>query len=146
VGNSVQVLLTKINDLSRQLLSSLDGIPKKPNTASPQIDTVENLAASKNSAKQHSSDNNLANGDNGDNGDNAIENLMPLMQQRQALIEKLFSEYRSEKISLAAESLQQMVDLDNALTHQASNTKQFFKQQVIALKNSKKVNKSYQKY
>jgi len=68
------------------------------------------------------------------------------MQQRQALIEKLFSEYRPEQISLAAESLQQMVDLDNALTHQASNTKQSFKQQVIALKNSKKVNKSYQKY
>ena len=143
MSNTVQALLTKINDLSRQLLSSLDGMSKKPNTASPQIDTVENLAASKNSAKQHSSDNNHA---NADNTENEIENLMPLMQQRQALIEKLFSEYRPEQISLAAESLQQMVDLDNALTHQASNTKQSFKQQVIALKNSKKVNKSYQKY
>jgi len=143
VSNTVQALLTKINDLSRQLLSSLDGMPKKPNTASPQIDTVENLAASKNSAKQHSSDNNHA---NADNTENEIENLMPLMQQRQALIEQLFSEHRPEQISLAAESLQQMVDLDNALTHQASNTKQSFKQQVIALKNSKKVNKSYQKY
>jgi K+/H+ antiporter YhaU regulatory subunit KhtT len=140
VGNSVQALLTEINDLSRQLLSSLAGMPKKPNTASPQIDSVKSLAASKHSAEQGSNDNNLA------NADNAIENLMPLIQQRQALIEQLFSEHRPEQISLAAESLQQMVDLDNALTEQASNTKQSLKQQVIALKNSKKVNKSYQKY
>ena len=140
MSNTVQALLTKINDLSRQLLSSLADMPKKPNTASPQIDSVKSLAASKHSAEQGSNDNNIA------NTDNAVENLMPLMQQRQALIEQLFSEHRPEQISLAAESLQQMVDLDNALTQQASNTKQSFKQQVIALKNSKKVNKSYQKY
>jgi hypothetical protein len=137
VGNSVEALLTEINDLSRQLLLSLAGVPKKPKTASPQIDSVKSLAASKHSAEQGSSDN---------NADNAIENLMPLIQQRQALIEQLFSQHRPEQISLAAESLQHMVDLDNALTEQASNTKQSFKQQVIALKNSKKVNKSYQKY
>jgi hypothetical protein len=140
VGNSVQALLTEINDVSRQLLSSLAGMPKKPNTASPQIDSVKSLAASKNSAEQGSNDKGLA------NADNVVENLMPLMQQRQALIEQLFSEHRPEQISLAAESLQQMVDLDTALNQQAKSTKLVLMQQVVTLQNSKKVTQSYQKY
>jgi hypothetical protein len=140
VGNSVQALLTEINDLSRQLLSSLAGMPKKPNTASPQIDSVKSLAASKSSAEQGSNDKGLA------NADNVVENLMPLMQQRRALIEQLFSEHRPEKISLAAESLQQMVDLDTALNQQAKSTKLVLMQQVVTLQNSKKVTQSYQKY
>jgi hypothetical protein len=140
VGNSVQALLTEINDVSRQLLSSLAGMPKKPNTASPQIDSVKSLAASKSSAEQGSNDKGLA------NADNVVENLMPLMQQRQALIEQLFSEHRPEQISLAAESLQQMVDLDTALNQQAKSTKLVLMQQVVTLQNSKKVTQSYQKY
>jgi hypothetical protein len=115
-------------------------MPKKPNTASPQIDSVKSLAASKNSAEQGSNDKGLA------NADNVVENLMPLMQQRRALIEQLFSEHRPEQISLAAESLQQMVDLDTALNQQAKSTKLVLMQQVVTLQNSKKVTQSYQKY
>lgn len=172
MGNSVQTLLAKINGISQQLLSSFAQIPVQDNVVPPKIHSVSNMSAFQHNTKQTSSqqpdtkqtssqqpgnDKNIdkrintalpdANNENNtDNIDNDIDALMLLTEKRQNLIKQLFSTYKANEISLVTEDLQQMIDLDNLLSLQAIDIKQSLRQQVLALKNSKRINKSYQKY
>lgn len=165
MGNSVQTLLAKINGISRQLLSSFAQIPVQDNVVPPKIHSVSNMSAFQHNTKQTSSQqpgndknndkrintalpdaNNENNTDNIDNIDNDIDALMSLTEKRQNLIKQLFSTYKANEINLVTEDLQQMIDLDNLLSLQAIDIKQSLRQQVLALKNSKRINKSYQKY
>lgn len=72
--------------------------------------------------------------------------LNELMANRDSLIKSLFEKNTHEEISIELILLNEMLSLDTKLSSQSKAYKQVLAEQVIKLKKSKKVSKSYQKY
>jgi hypothetical protein len=114
--------LEKINEVSRQLLSRIQSIHMS-------IQSPENNVPVENSDDKQS---------------NTV--LANLVSTRKTLITHLFEHHTAENISVQAILLQEMLALDTELTINSTTCKQEIAEQVLNLKKSKKVTKSYQKY
>ena len=68
------------------------------------------------------------------------------MSKRQDLISTLFEQKTTEELSIEVELLNEMISLDSELSSKSQKCKQALAEQIITLKNNKKVKKSYQKY
>lgn len=127
MSNDIKSSLEQINDVSRQLLS--------------RILTMHN----KSQEKTESSNESL--NDESTNDSQTPENqLTELMANRNSLIRSLFEQNTHEDISIELNLLNEMLSLDTRLSNQSKAYKQLLAEQVIKLKKSKKVSKSYQKY
>ena len=78
--------------------------------------------------------------------DDENEELTKLMEKRRVLITTLFEQNPADHISSESELLQEMIALDSELTATAKLSKQVITEQMIKIKKSKKITKSYQKY
>jgi hypothetical protein len=123
VPNNTKIAIKQINDVSRQLLSRLLIIQKSMQTSPQNLESDELQSANKEN-----------------------ENLTELMENRQALITKLFEKNTADNISSESELLQEMIILDSELSSNAKLSKQAITEQMIKIKRSKKITKSYQKY
>ena len=72
--------------------------------------------------------------------------LTELMENRQTLITRLFEQNTAKDIRAEPELVLDMITLDNQLTANAELSKKVITEQVIKIKKSKKVAKSYKKY
>jgi len=119
--------LEKINSISQQLLlclqSSYDNILVESFTVDKETDIDERK-------KKHIKDTELA----------------ELIAIRERLISELFTQYTPKLLSKESALINEMVSLDKQLTAISNNCKQSLSEQVIKLKNSKKITKTYQKY
>jgi len=121
-SNSIKIkkMLEKTNKISRHLLSRVlvmqNNIQEKPN--------VKYDSGATEQVTEHE--------------------LTELMDQRQNLIKNLFEQYSAEEISHEVDLLNEMVTLDSELSKRSQLCKQDLAEQVIKLKKSKKVKKSYQ--
>jgi hypothetical protein len=113
--------IERINDVSRQLLSCIQSVRTslKPSN-NKSIENTESLPSNK--------------------------ELSELSTARQTLITHLFEHNATEDISSETVLLQEMLALDSELTANSTLSKQELAEQVVKLKKSKKVKKSYQKY
>ena len=121
--NSTQKSLEQINNVSRQLLSRIQ--------TTMQSDTYSTPLLNEEAQKQHKKNN---------------RELTELMSERQLLITSFFAVHTLEQISTQQELLAELLALDHELVSQSKAFKQIITEQVIKLKNSKKITKSYQKY
>lgn len=132
MANSTKQALEKINEVSRQLLSRIldvqNSIQEKPQIQDEPIanETIPNKQVN--------------------NEQITAQELTELMSERQSLISRLFEKKSTEEISLELNLLNEMVSLDNELSNKSQGCKQVLAEQVLKLKNSNKVKKSYQKY
>tara|TARA_B100000809_G_scaffold115908_1_gene114068 strand:- start:2713 stop:3081 length:369 start_codon:yes stop_codon:yes gene_type:complete len=114
--------IEQINEVSRQLLSRILSIHKSlqsPKKISP-VEKTEDLLSNR--------------------------ELTDLASTRQKLITHLFEQNTTESISSQTVILQEMLVLDSELTTNSTICKQEIAEQVLKLKKSKKIVKSYQKY
>lgn len=114
--------IEKINDVSRQLLSCIQSV-------------LISLQSSNNNSPESKSEDPPSN-----------KKLSDLSSTRQTLITRLFEQNTTEDLSSEIELLNEMVALDSQLTAKSTFSKQELAEQVVKLKKSKKVKKSYQKY
>ena len=127
MASSTKSKLEKINNVSRQLLSRILSVRNK---------ALENtVMISESSGDESNSDELLT--------EHAFTELM---SEREGLIKSLFKEKTTSEITQELTLLNEMVALDNELSSQSKACKQILAEQVIRLKKSKKVSKSYQKY
>ena len=117
--------IAEINEVSRQLLSRIHSTNTDLSSPPQELD-VEN--SEDQSANKESNE------------------IAEMMKIRQVLITKLFEQNTAKNISYESELIQEMIDLDSELTANANLCKQAITEQVIKIKKSKKVTKSYQKY
>jgi len=123
VSNDIRGSLEQINEVSRQLLS--------------RILTMYNKSQDKNDSFN----------DESTSDSQVTENeLTGLIASRDSLIHCLFEQNTHEEISIELNLLNEMISLDTKLSNQSKAYKQVLAEQVIRLKKSKKVSKSYQKY
>lgn len=118
--------LEQINEVSRQLLSRILSV--------------------QNTTQEHT---NVINESNNDStSDRLIKDneLTQLMTQREHLITCLLKEKTTKQLAQELDLLNEMVSLDSELTNSSQSCKETLAAQVIKLKKSKKVTKSYQKY
>jgi hypothetical protein len=125
VTDSTKKCIKKINEVSRQLLSRILATHKETQTY-PQELNKDNIE--KRSSKKESND------------------IAKTMENRQTLITRLFEQNTLENISSESELVEEMIILDNKLVANAKLCKQAITEQVVKIKKSKKVTKSYQKY
>ena len=125
MSNDTKQSLEKINQVSRQLLSCILVL---------QIDlqVLPQERGLKNTETQSIDDKN--------------KELTELTEKRQILITNLFEQNTTDSISSELELLQEMIALDSELTANAKLSKQVITEQVIKIKKSNKVTKSYRKY
>lgn len=123
MADCTKKLFQEINEVSRQLLSRILVIQKNLQT-SPQ-----NLK-----------------GDELESENKENEEVTELMENRQVLITTLFEQTSADNISSESDLLQEMIALDSELTLNAKLSKQTMTEQMIKIKKSKKITKSYQKY
>ena len=123
---NTKVSLKQINEVSRQLLSCIQSIRT-------------NLEFSNNNTATNSPEENV---------EELPENteIPKLVSERQTLITHLFEHNTAEELNSEAVLLQEMLTLDNELITTSAMTKQETAEQVVKLKKSKKIKKSYQKY
>ncbi|WP_182258830.1 hypothetical protein [Colwellia sp. BRX8-4] len=81
-----------------------------------------------------------------DDENKELTGLTQLTEKRQILITKLFEQNTAENMSAESELFQEMITLDSDLTANAKLSKQTITKQMIKIKKSKKITKSYQKY
>ncbi len=123
MADTVQSYLAAINDISRRLLSQLDA--QLDNNASEKIQQG------------------IASNDESQLTGELLENTAA---ERQSLIAKLFKNNTQEQLSTELQLVNDMVSLDQQLTTKAQLNKQAIAEQMVKLRNSKKVTKLYQKY
>jgi len=125
VADNVKKLLEEINDVSRQLLSRIlaTHIDSQTNHQGLDLENSKDKAAKKES-----------------------DDIANLMENRQKLITQLFENNTPENISSESNLIDEMITLNNELTANAKLCKQAITEQLIKIKKSKKVTKSYQKY
>jgi hypothetical protein len=126
VTTDTKASLERINEVSRQLLSCIQSIR-------------ESLQYSHDNSPENTSDKSVES--TPDNSD-----LTKLVSKRQTLITHLFEHNTTEKLNSEAILLQEMLTLDSELIASSTMTKKETAEQVLKLKKSKKVKKSYQKY
>lgn len=117
--------IEEINEVSRQLLSRIHSTNKDLRSPPQELD-LEN--SEDQSANKESNE------------------IAEMMKKRQVLITTLFEQNTTKNISSESELIQEMIALDSELTANANLCKQAITEQVIKIKKSKKVTKSYQKY
>ena len=117
--------IEEINEVSQQLLSRILSTNTDLSSPPQELD-VENSEGQ--SANKESNE------------------IAEMMKKRQVLITKLFEQNTAKNISYESELIQEMIALDSELTANANLCKQAITEQVIKIKKSKKVTKSYQKY
>jgi len=127
VPNKTKQLLEEINEVSRQLLSRILTVQKNS-----QINTTA----------ANESDNNEAN----TSSSITDKELTGLMSTRDKLIHSLFEKEAITEIAQELTLLNEAVSLDGELLSQSQTCKKTLAEQVIRLKKSKKVTKSYQQY
>jgi hypothetical protein len=125
VADCTKKCLEEINEVSRQLLSRILATHTDSQTTPQELD-LENLEDK--AAKKESN------------------NIAKLMEKRQTLIAQLFENNTPENISDESNLIKVMITLNNELTANAKLCKQAITEQLIKIKKSKKVTKSYQKY
>jgi hypothetical protein len=125
VSDDIKGSLEQINDVSRQLLSRILVMQKNPQEPLQEQDF-------KNTKIQSINDEN--------------KELIELTEKRQILITNLFEQNSVDSISSEVDVLQEMITLDSELTANAKLSKKVITEQVIKIKKSKKITKSYQKY
>ncbi|MBA6354506.1 MULTISPECIES: hypothetical protein [unclassified Colwellia] len=118
--NNTKRFIEQINDISRQLLSRI-------------LSVQTSLQPTQNESSLESTEETPSN-----------EELTDLVTARQILITDLFEQNTSEDISSHMSLLQEMLTLDSELTTNSASCKQEIAEQVLNLKKSKKVSKSYQ--
>lgn len=124
-------LIEEINEISRQLLSRIL-VTQNNEQVPPQKLALEVTETQ------------LTDKENKENKEN--KELSKLMELRLKLITSLFEQHSPENISSQSEFLQEMVSLDNELTANAELSKKSVSNQIIEIKKSKKIAKTYQKY
>lgn len=118
-------LIEEINEISRQLLSRI--LATQNNEQRSTLDLVLDVTQTQQTDEEN-------------------KKLSKLMEQRKNLISTLFEQNSSESINSQSELLQEMVSLDNELTANAELSKKSVSNQIIEIKKSKKIAKTYQKY
>lgn len=118
--NNTKRFIEQINDISRQLLSRILSVQTslQPTQKESSLESTEEQPSN--------------------------EELTDLVTARQILITDLFEQNTSEDISSHMSLLQEMLTLDSELTTNSASCKQEIAKQVLNLKKSKKVSKSYQ--
>jgi K+/H+ antiporter YhaU regulatory subunit KhtT len=127
VSHNTKKSLEKINEVSRQLLSRILAVQNK---------LQENTTTIKKPSNDES------------NIDSSITDneLSELMVTRDKMISCLFKEKTTEEIAQESTLLNEMISLDSELSSASQTCKKTLAEQVIRLKKSKQVTKSYQKY
>lgn len=120
--SSVKLALEHINEVSRQLLSRILAAHKKIQ----ENKTIIDESSHDEPITEHE--------------------LTELMTERQNLISCFFEQNIKVEIALEPDLLNEMVNLDSELSSASLACKKALSEQVIKLKKSKKVTKSYQKY
>lgn len=126
--NNVEEDINAIIILSRQLLSLFD-INIESTTTENNQNTVK-LASSISTEISQLSD----------------EKLSSLVTERQNVIHLLFESYTQEQLKLHIKLLNEILLFDQQLIVKSQANKKLLAEQVIKLKNSKKVRKLYNKY
>ena len=111
--------LEQINEISRQILSRILEIQVNLKTV--------NLAKDDDTSEEQS-------------------DINKLMENRQELISCFFEQHSAEDISAEKLLINKLYQLDQELASASNSCKQSIMEQVIKLKKSNKVTKSYQKY
>lgn len=122
MASNIKASIEKINEVSRQLLSRIMSMQVN-------LQSLENNSLVENIESQPSD-----------------KELTNLVSTRHLLITQLFEQNNAEEISAQTTLLQEMLTLDSKLATNSALCKQAVAEQVIKLKKSKKVTKSYQKY
>ncbi len=125
--NTAKKSLKKINEVSRQLLSR---ILAAKNNLQENTTTIKELNNNESNIESSIIDNELS----------------ELISTREKMINCLFKEKTTEDIAQELTLLNEMVALDSKLSSAFQSCKRTLSDQVIRLKKSKKVKKSYQKY
>jgi hypothetical protein len=125
VTSNTKGLIEEINEISRQLLSRI--LATQNNEQRSTLDLVLDVTQTQQTDEEN-------------------KKLSKLMEQRKNLISTLFEQNSSESINSQSELLQEMVSLDNELTANAELSKKSVSNQIIEIKKSKKIAKTYQKY
>lgn len=126
MSNKIKQSLEKINSISRQLVSRLLSVQQKI-----KEETIVN-----DSNKDKTNTDDLITDDE----------LTKLITQREDLIQHVFEQNTKNEIAVELTLLNEMVLLDNEISTHSTSCKNALAEQVIRLKKSKKVKKSYQKY
>jgi hypothetical protein len=119
VASSTKSKLEEINNVSRQLLSRITEVERNLKNISQALE-----------------------GDITEEPDDIII----LMENRQELISHFFNQHSLQEISLEELLINELHQLDQKLTTASNACKKSIMEQVIKLKKSNKVTKSYQKY
>lgn len=125
--NDTKKLLEQINEISRQLLSRILTVQNK---------LQENTTTIKEPSNNESNIDSLT----------TDNQLSELMFTREKMISCLFKEKTTEAIAQELILLNEMVALDSKLSNTSQACQEILAEQVLRLKKSKKVTKSYQKY
>ena len=128
--NNIKSLLEEINKISRQILSCILSMQEETRENTASVAKVNNETDSQESA------NNLLTQDE----------MSAMISTREKLIHILFEQNTLENLAREHPLLNDMKNLDNQLSTQSKAYKKMLSEQVIKLKNSKKVKNLYQKY
>lgn len=120
--NIVAKRIEEINEISRQLLSRI--------LAAQKIIQENKTIVNESNHEKHITE----------------QELTGLMSERQSLISCFFEQHIKSEIALEPDLLNKMVNLDSELSSASLACKKLLSEQVIRLKKSKNVTKSYQKY
>lgn len=119
-------LLEQINEVSRQILSHVLAVQNTVRNNTTMVNELE--------------------GEEPDSDEFMSEYaLTELMSKRESLIHSLFKQ-KNEEVAHEQDLLNEMLLLDSDLLNKSQACKETLAGQVIRLKKSKKVSKSYQKY
>ena len=121
--NRTKKLIERINEVSRHFLSRILAVQKNLQTSPQNLDNDDVHSVNKENKE-----------------------LTELMENRQTLITRLFEQNTAKDIHAEPELVLDMITLDNQLTANAELSKKVITEQVIKIKKSKKVAKSYKKY
>ena len=127
MSKDIKSSLEQINEVSRQLLSRI-------------------LIMYNKSQEKTQNSNESLNDESTNDSQTPESQLTELMTNRNSLVRSLFEQNTHEEISTELNLLNEMLLLDAKLSKQSKAYKQLIAEQVIKLKKSKKVSKSYQKY
>ncbi len=116
--SSIQKELQHINDTSRNILARIIRLQKSP-------------PSQENSSEQAKPESNI---------------LVELLSTRDERIKQLFTHYSLDELSIEVELINEMMKLDSQLQAQAHQCKNILTEQVIKLKNSKKIKDLYQNF
>lgn len=126
--HSTKSAINTINEISRQLLSLFDANIEISNSDNDQGAVESNSPITAN------------------NGQLSDDKLASVVAKRHELINLLFEKYTREELSRDLELINEMILIDQELVEKSQTSKNLLSEQVIKLRNSKKIRKIYNKY